>query len=77
MSGRGADFLDRWLADNLPQLVNTDIISVGKATEKLFRDAQREGIEVWEIAEETGSIYETVLDAIVHHHDPGQPGLTD
>ncbi|MER9506008.1 hypothetical protein [Mesorhizobium sp. M0579] len=72
MSARGINFLDRWLAENLPSLVGADVISVGKATEKLFYGAQRQGIDGAEVAEGAGgSIYEAILDAIVHYQTPG------
>ncbi|ESZ63497.1 DUF768 domain-containing protein [Mesorhizobium sp. C120A] len=72
MSARGIDFLDRWLAENLPTMVGADVISVGKATEKLLHDAKREGIDGPEITESAGgSVYETILDAIVHYQSPG------
>ncbi|WP_425453806.1 hypothetical protein [Mesorhizobium loti] len=41
-------------------------------TQKLFADAKAIGINSAEIAEDTGSVYEAVLDAIVHH-DSGLP----
>ncbi|WP_245452015.1 hypothetical protein [Mesorhizobium waimense] len=64
--------MERWLADNVPDLVGADVISTGRATDKLFADAQKQGIEGAEIVEETGkgSVYETILDAVVHHHGP-------
>jgi hypothetical protein len=39
---------------------------------KLFADAKSLGISSTEIEEDTGSAYEAILDAIVHH-DPGLP----
>ncbi|CAN7398761.1 hypothetical protein LJR234_002605 [Mesorhizobium amorphae] len=73
MSIRGKEFLERWLVDNVPELIGADVISAGKATNKLFADAQKQGIEGGEIVEETGtgSVYETILDAVVHYHHPG------
>jgi hypothetical protein len=39
MSTRGREFLERWLADNVPDLVGADdVISAGTATDKLFAD---------------------------------------
>jgi len=70
MSTRGINFLDEWLSDNLAGIIGHDIISVSEAIEKLFQDAKAAGISSTEIEEETGSVHETVLDAIVHH-DPG------
>ncbi len=73
MSTRGKEFLERWLADNVPDLVGADVISAGKATDKLFADAEKQGIEGAEIVDEigTGSVYEAILDAVVHYHGPG------
>ncbi|UVK43793.1 DUF768 domain-containing protein [Mesorhizobium sp. AR07] len=67
MSTRGINFLDQWLSNNLSGIVNADLISVAEAIQKLFADAKAIGISSTEIEEETGSVYETVLDAIVHH----------
>jgi len=72
MSTRGVNFLDQWLSDNLAGIIGHDIISVAEAIEKLFADAKAIGISSTEIEEDTGSVYETVLDAIVHY-DPGLP----
>ncbi|ANT52967.1 DUF768 domain-containing protein [Mesorhizobium amorphae] len=64
--------MERWLVDNVPDLVGADVMSAGKATAKLFADAEKLGIEGEEIAEETGtgSVYETILAAVVHYHRP-------
>ncbi|UVK49338.1 DUF768 domain-containing protein (plasmid) [Mesorhizobium sp. AR07] len=67
MSTRGINFLDQWLSNNLSGIVGADVISVAEAIQKLFADAKAIGINSAEIEEETGSVYETVLDAIVHH----------
>ncbi|RWE28936.1 MAG: DUF768 domain-containing protein, partial [Mesorhizobium sp.] len=44
-----------------------DVISVAELTQKLFADAKVVGIGSVEIEEDTGSVYEAILDAIVHH----------
>ncbi|TPL74043.1 DUF768 domain-containing protein [Mesorhizobium sp. B2-3-15] len=67
MSTRGVNFLDRWVSSNLSGLASSDVITVAEAIEKPFADAKAIGISSTEIEEETGSVYETVLDAIVHH----------
>jgi hypothetical protein len=72
MSTRGVNFLDHWLSDNLDGIIGHDIISVAEAIEQLFADAKAAGISSTEIEEETGSVYETVLHAIVHY-EPGVP----
>lgn len=68
MSTRGINFLHEWLSDNLATISGADVISVAESIDKIFRDAKLLGIGTEEIEEETGSVYETVLDAIVHYH---------
>ncbi|TPK85171.1 DUF768 domain-containing protein [Mesorhizobium sp. B2-4-13] len=41
--------------------------SVAELTQKLFAYAKKVGISSTEIEEGAGSVYEAVLDAIVHH----------
>ncbi|TIW75092.1 MAG: DUF768 domain-containing protein, partial [Mesorhizobium sp.] len=53
-----------------PDTVGADVISVAELTQKVFADAKSVGISSTEIEEDTGSVYEVILDAIVHH-DPG------
>ncbi|WP_421912712.1 hypothetical protein [Mesorhizobium sp.] len=72
MSTRGIDFLDRWIANNIPETAKADVISVDELTHKLFADAKAIGIKREEIDEEVTSLYRTILDAIVHY-DPGIP----
>ncbi|WP_192178819.1 DUF768 domain-containing protein [Mesorhizobium amorphae] len=71
MSTRAVNFLHKWISNNVPETVGADIISVAELTQKLFADAKAIGIGSVEIEEETGSVYEVILDVIVHH------GLTD
>ncbi|AZV21583.1 DUF768 domain-containing protein [Mesorhizobium sp. M7A.F.Ce.TU.012.03.2.1] len=72
MSTRGTNFLHKWISQNVPETTSSDIISVAELTQKLFADAEAIGISSTEIEENTGSVYETILDAIVHY-DPGSP----
>ncbi|MEO5756892.1 MAG: hypothetical protein ABIQ51_08580 [Mesorhizobium sp.] len=67
MSARGTNFLHEWLSENLPTITGSDIISVADAIQRMTRAAKLRGIGMEEIEEETGSVYETVFDAIVHH----------
>lgn len=67
MSTRGTDFLDKWISNNVPKTAGADVISVAELTQKLFADAKAVGISSNEIEEDTGSVYEAILDAIVHH----------
>ena len=73
MSSRGINFLDQWLANNVPETTKADVISVDELTHKLIADAKALGIKRAEIDEEVDSLYRTILDAIVHY----DPGLTD
>ncbi|ANT52973.1 DUF768 domain-containing protein [Mesorhizobium amorphae] len=65
MSKRGTDFLHKWIRNNVPDTTRADIISVAELAQKLFADARALGISSTEIEEDTGSVYETILDAIV------------
>ncbi|BAB54739.1 DUF768 domain-containing protein [Mesorhizobium japonicum] len=67
MSTRGADFLDKWISKHVPKTAGADVISVADLTEKLFADAKAKGLSSTEIEEDAGSVYEAILDAIVHH----------
>jgi len=73
MSSRGINFLDQWLANNVPETTKADVISVDELTNKLIADAKALGIKRAEIDEEIDSLYRTILDAIVHY----DTGLTD
>ncbi|WP_095082009.1 DUF768 domain-containing protein [Mesorhizobium sophorae] len=72
MSTRGINFLDQWIANNIPETTKADVISVDEITHKLFGDAKSVGIKREEIDEEVDSLYRTILDAIVHY-DAGAP----
>ncbi|OBQ59586.1 DUF768 domain-containing protein [Mesorhizobium loti] len=72
MSTRGINFLDQWIANNVPETAGADVISVDNLTNRLIADAKAAGINRGEIDEEVDSLYRTILDAIVHY-DPGLP----
>ncbi|WP_044550038.1 DUF768 domain-containing protein [Mesorhizobium japonicum] len=72
MSTRGINFLEQWLANNVPETTKADVISVDELTNKLIADAKAIGVKRSEIDEEVDSLYRTILDAIVHY-DPGLP----
>ncbi|WP_366932177.1 hypothetical protein [Mesorhizobium sp.] len=50
--------------------MGADVILVAELTQKLFADAKAIGISNTGIEEDTGSVYEVILEAIVHL-DPG------
>ncbi|WP_441328172.1 DUF768 domain-containing protein [Mesorhizobium dulcispinae] len=64
MSKRGADFLRKWLANNIPTARGSDILSVAELTQQLFADARSLKISSTQIDEELGSVYEAILIAI-------------
>jgi hypothetical protein len=68
MSTRGTNFLHKWISSNVPETVGAYIISVAELTQKRFADAKALGINSVGIEEDTGSVYEAILDAIVHHN---------
>ena len=68
MSTRATDFLHKWIASNVPDTVGADMISVHELTHKVIADAKALGISSAEIEDDTGSVYEAILDAIVHHN---------
>lgn len=72
MSTRGVNFLDRWIANNVPETSRPDVVSVGEVTHMLIADARAIGIKREEIDEEVDSLYRTLVDAIIHF-DPGLP----
>jgi hypothetical protein len=72
MSTRGTDFLHKWISKYVPETAGADVISVAGLTEKLFADAKAAGISSNEIEEDTGSVYEAILNVIVHY-EPGLP----
>ncbi|MBB6407657.1 DUF768 domain-containing protein [Mesorhizobium sangaii] len=72
MSTRGINFLDQWLADNVPETTKGEVISVDELTNRLLNDAASVGIRRIEIDEDVDSLYRTILDAIVHY-DAGLP----
>ncbi|TRC98391.1 DUF768 domain-containing protein [Mesorhizobium sp. WSM4303] len=72
MSTRGTDFLCRWISTNVPETAGADIISAAELTQKLFAGAKAIGISSVEIEEDTGSVYETILDAIVRSDAEGE-----
>jgi hypothetical protein len=67
MSTRGTNFFYKWIGSNLPETVEADEMSVSELTHKLVADAKALGISSIEIQEDTGSVYEAIFDAILHH----------
>lgn len=45
MSARGIDFLDQWIANNVPRTMKADVLLVDELTHKLIADAKALGIK--------------------------------
>ncbi|ESW94287.1 hypothetical protein X769_33325 [Mesorhizobium sp. LSJC268A00] len=68
MSTRGINFLDRWMAEHLPNAMTDDPVAVSDLADEMMKFAEREGIGADEIKEEVGSVYEVILEAM-HHRE--------
>ncbi|RWM01755.1 MAG: DUF768 domain-containing protein [Mesorhizobium sp.] len=72
MSTRGADFLDRWMAEHLPETGTDNPAAISDLTDQVMEAAYREDIAVSEIYEEVGSVFE-VIAAAMQHRDGSLP----
>ncbi|MDX8500801.1 hypothetical protein RFM99_20580 [Mesorhizobium sp. VK4C] len=66
MSTRGVNFLDRWMAEHLPNAMTDDPAAICDLVGQMLRAAKREGIDRDEINEEVDSIFEVIFDAMQH-----------
>jgi len=66
MSSRGINFLDKWMADHLPNAMTDDPAAINDLVDQAMEAAHRQGIEVAEIYEEVGSVYEVIFEAMQH-----------
>ena len=66
MSTRGTNFFDRWMAEHLPGAGTDDPAALSDLTDQAMEAAHREGIEVAEIYEEVGSVFEVIAEAMRH-----------
>jgi len=66
MSTRGINFLDRWMAEHLPDVMTDDPVAISDLTDQAMEAADREGVEVSEIYEEVGSVFEVIAQAMQH-----------
>ncbi|PBB28815.1 DUF768 domain-containing protein [Mesorhizobium sp. WSM3882] len=64
MTTRGINFLDRWMADHLPNAITDDSMAIVYLVEEALKAAEREGITPDEISEEVGTVFEVILDAM-------------
>ncbi|OWK20717.1 DUF768 domain-containing protein [Mesorhizobium amorphae] len=73
MSTHGINFLDKWMAEHLPNAITDDPLAIIYLTEEAIKAAEREGIPHEEISEEVGSLFEVILQAMQHR----EGGLAD
>ncbi|TPJ82303.1 DUF768 domain-containing protein [Mesorhizobium sp. B2-6-2] len=66
MSTRGINFVDNWMAENLPEKMTDNPIVVSDLADELMKAAEREGIPANEINEEIDSVFELIFDAMEH-----------
>ena len=66
MSTRGLNFFDKWIAEHLPDTMTDDPAVISDLADEAMEAAHREGIEVAEIYEEVGSVFEVIADAMQH-----------
>ncbi|QND60407.1 DUF768 domain-containing protein [Mesorhizobium huakuii] len=72
MSTRGINFLDRWMAEQLPETATDDPIVISDLADKAMRAADKAGIPTAEITEEVPSVFEVIAEAM-DHREGGTP----
>ncbi|PBB94994.1 hypothetical protein CK224_29295 [Mesorhizobium sp. WSM3862] len=56
MSTRGINFLDRWMAQHLPNAISDDPMAIVYLVDEAMNAAEAEGIDPDEISQEVGSL---------------------
>jgi hypothetical protein len=67
MSARGINFLDKWMAVHLPDVLVDDMddaVAISDLADQAMKAADREGISSDEISDEVGSVFEVILEAM-------------
>ncbi len=64
MSTRGINFLDKWMAEHLPNAFTDDPAAITDLADQAMGAADKEGISPQEISEEVGSVFEVILEAM-------------
>ncbi|BCG86552.1 hypothetical protein MesoLj113c_26620 [Mesorhizobium sp. 113-3-9] len=67
MSKRGINFLDEWMAENLPDTITDDPIAIGALADRALEAARKAGIASTEISEEVPSVFEVIAEAMARH----------
>ncbi|RWC26661.1 MAG: DUF768 domain-containing protein [Mesorhizobium sp.] len=66
MSTRGINFLDKWMAEHLPNAMTDDPVAISDLADQAMKAADKEGIRMSEIAEEVPSVFEVIPEAMDH-----------
>ena len=69
MTTRDIDFLQKWMAEHLPDAFTDDPAAISDLADQAMKAADREGISSAEIAEDVGSVFEVIADAMQHRED--------
>jgi hypothetical protein len=64
MSTRGINFLDKWMAEHLPNVITDDPDAITDLADQAMRAAEKEGISADEINDEVASVFEVILEAM-------------
>ncbi|QKC98273.1 DUF768 domain-containing protein [Mesorhizobium sp. NZP2298] len=60
MNTRGIDFLDKWMAEELPETATNDPMAIGVLADRAMEAAHKKGIASTEISEEVPSGFEVM-----------------
>ncbi|KRB29804.1 hypothetical protein ASD99_24420 [Mesorhizobium sp. Root695] len=72
MSTCGINFLDKWMAKQLPETATDDPIVISDLADKAMRAADKAAIPNAEISEEVPSVFEVIAEAL-DHREGGTP----
>jgi hypothetical protein len=64
MSKRGIDFLEKWMAEHLPNAFTDDPAAITDLADQAIKAAEQEGISLEEITVEVGSVFDVIFDAM-------------
>ncbi|RUU05708.1 DUF768 domain-containing protein [Mesorhizobium sp. USDA-HM6] len=73
MSTRGINFLDKWMAEHLPNAMTDDPAAICDLVGQVMKAAKREGIDPDEINQEVDSIFGVIFDAMQHRASAALP----
>ncbi|RVA12741.1 DUF768 domain-containing protein, partial [Mesorhizobium sp. M7A.F.Ca.US.002.01.1.1] len=76
MSTRGINFLDRWMAENLPDAMTDDPVAISDLADSAMKAADEAGIATAEIIDEVPSEFDVIAEAM-DHREGGTPLGTD